>query len=203
MAQEPLHATPPPPLQRKGIVVLGTVLATLAAFGSTTQPWLSVTLAQEAVQTPPIVVPGSDAAAAVTAFALVGLAAALAASIAGRVGRWIIVAILVIAGAGIAWSSLAVIADPLTAATPAIGEALGVTAREGASVNVSGMPWLAVVAGLLLAACAAWILRAGRDWGAARRYEKSVTRAQPGKANSNDDEIDRWDSLSRGEDPTR
>ncbi|WP_299165143.1 Trp biosynthesis-associated membrane protein [uncultured Arthrobacter sp.] len=191
-----------PAARRKGVVVLATVIAALAAFGSTTQTWLSVTLPQTAVQTPTIEVPGSDAATAVTAFALVGLAAALAVSIAGRTARWIIAAILTVAGAGILVSSLAVAGDPAASAAPAIGEALGVTSQDGVSVTATPMPWLAAVAGILLVACAVWLLIAGRGWRAARRYETTAGRRQAPKADANADEIDNWDSLSRGEDPT-
>lgn len=203
---------------RKGIVVLATVVAALAAFGSTTQTWLSVTLPQTAVQTPAIAVPGSDAATAVTAFSLVGLAAALAASIAGPVARWIIAVILTLAGVGIAVSSLAVLADPTSAAATAIGEALGVTGQEGVSVSASAMPWIAVVAGVLLVLCALWLVIAGRRWSAARRYESGSRIRQAGPvqqaagkptggadaaADGRTDEIENWDRLSRGEDPTR
>lgn len=188
--------------QRRSLVVLGTVLAALAAFGSTTQTWLAVTLPQEAVQTPAIAVAGSDAATAVTAFALVALAAALAVSIAGTVARWIIAVLVAVAGGAIAVSSAGVAADPASAAAPAIGDALGVTGREGASVSVTAMPWVAVVAGVLLVACAAWIVVAGRHWRAARRYEKSAS-SGTGPTDQNADEIDSWDTLTRGEDPTR
>ncbi|KRF06261.1 hypothetical protein ASH00_08375 [Arthrobacter sp. Soil782] len=195
-----------PALRRRGFLVLATVASALAAFGSTTQTWLSVALPQSGVQTPSIEVAGSDAATAVTAFALVGLAAALAASIAGRIARWIIAVILTVAGAGIALSSLAVATDPGSAAAPAIGESLGVTSQDGASVTATAMPWLAAVAGLLLVLCAVWLLIAGRGWQTARRYENrqdsSPTRNPQAKADTNADEIDSWDSLSRGEDPT-
>jgi uncharacterized membrane protein (TIGR02234 family) len=195
-----------PALRRRGVVVLGTVIAALAAFGSTTQTWLSVTLPQTAVQTPAIQVPGSEAATAVTAFALVGLAAALAASIAGRVARYIIAAILTLAGAGIAFSSIAVATDPASSAAPAIGEALGVTGQEGVSVAGTAMPWLAVLAGTALVVCAVWLIVAGRSWRTARRYqsgtEQPATRDASAKTDANGDEIDSWDSLSRGEDPT-
>lgn len=206
MSSSPESGTPAqsgtPALRRKGVVVLATVIAALAAFGSTTQTWLSVTLPQTAVQTPSIQVPGSDAATAVTAFALVGLAAALAASIAARVARWIIAVILTVAGAGIVFSSVAVATDPAASAAPAIGEALGVTSQEGVAVSATAMPWLAALAGLLLVLCAAWLLIAGRGWRTARRYEKSAGRNRTAKADANADEIDSWDSLSRGEDPT-
>lgn len=192
-------------LRRRGVVVLATVLSALAAFGSTTQTWLSVSLPQTAVQTASLQVPGSDAATAVTAFSLVGLAAALAASIAGSVARWVIAVILAVAGACIAATSWAVTADPASSAAPAVGEALGVTSQAGVSVAVTAMPWLAAAAGLLLVACAVWLVVAGRTWQTARRYEKASGPEAAGgaaKSDTNADEIDSWDSLSRGEDPT-
>lgn len=196
----------PPAYRRRGAVVLATVIAALAAFGSTTQTWLTVALPQTAVQTPSIQVPGSDAATAVTAFALVGLAAGLAASIAGRVARWVIAGILVVAGAGITFSSVAVPMDPEGSASPAIGEALGVTSQSGASVTVTAMPWVAALAGLLLVLSAVWLVVVGRRWLAARRYENRTRESGPrdkaAATDTNADEIDSWDSLSRGEDPT-
>lgn len=261
---------------RRGIVVLGIVVIALLAFGSTTQTWLTVRLPQDAVQTPDLTIPGSDAATPVTAFALVALAAALAVSIAGRVARWVVAVILVLSGIGITLSSLTVALDPSAAAEPAIGAAIGVSGDAGAEVTGSAMPWLAVASGVLLVLAAAWVILAGRTWGVNRRYDAGASRAvhpppgsgQPGaplpstgdvapgvvpdgpegidgpdaattdaptgdagtsdaaeqdrsgadgagprdpgrpskrgaRASSHADEIDSWDELSRGNDPTR
>ncbi|WP_026551783.1 Trp biosynthesis-associated membrane protein [Arthrobacter sp. H20] len=189
--------------QRKGTVILATVLLSLAAFASTTQTWLTVILPQDAVQTPDLQIPGSDAATAVTAFALVALAAALAVSIAGRIARVLVVAILLIAGVGITWNSLLVIADPTGAAAPAIGEAIGVSTNSGAELILSAFPWLAAVAGVLLIATAVWMLLAGRSWNRSTRYDK-VTAENPTarKTTAHSDEIDSWDQLTKGKDPT-
>ncbi|MFJ6002914.1 Trp biosynthesis-associated membrane protein [Arthrobacter sp. NPDC092385] len=168
---------------RRGIVVMGIVVLALLAFGSTTQTWLTVRLPQEAVQTPDLRVPGSDAATPVTAFALVALAAALAVSIAGRVARWVIAGILVLSGIGIALSSASVALDPAAAAEPAIGAAIGVSGLAGADATASAMPWLAVAAGALLVLAAAWVVLAGRTWGVNRRYDAGASRgarSEPG-----------------------
>ncbi|WP_104117348.1 Trp biosynthesis-associated membrane protein [Arthrobacter sp. B1805] len=165
---------------RRGIVVMGIVVLALLAFGSTTQTWLTVRLPQEAVQTPDLTVAGSDAATPVTAFALVALAAALAVSIAGRIARWVIAVILVLSGTGIALSSLSVASDPASAAEPAIGAAIGVSGLDGARAAATAMPWLAVVAGVLLVLAAAWVVLAGRTWGVNRRYDAGA--ARPGRA---------------------
>lgn len=161
---------------RRGIVVMGIVVLALLAFGSTTRTWLSVRLPQDAVQMPDLAIAGSDAATPVTAFALVALAAALAVSIAGRVARWIIAVILVLSGVGIALSSASVALDPAGAAEPAIGTAIGVSGLTGAEASATGMPWLAVVAGILLAFAAAWVVLAGRTWGVNRRYDAGASR---------------------------
>lgn len=257
--------TPPRRVMRRGIVVMGIVVFALLAFGSTTQTWLTVRLPQDAVQTPDLTIAGSDASTPVTAFALVALAAALAASIAGRVARWIIAVILILSGVGIALSSASVALDPAAAAEPSIGAAIGVSGLAGAAATASAMPWLAVVAGVLLVLAAAWVVLAGRSWGVNKRYDAGALRAvrpasggtrvgapvpstgdvAPGvvpgdagaslrdaaatgvggngdaadtlrgdtgtaapstgrsRANAHADEIDSWDELSRGNDPTR
>ncbi|GAA1131774.1 Trp biosynthesis-associated membrane protein [Arthrobacter flavus] len=189
--------------QRKGTVILATVIFSLIAFASTTQTWLTVILPQDAVQTPDLQIPGSDAATAVTAFALVALAAALAVSIAGRIARILVVAILFIAGVGIAWNSLLVVADPTGAAAPAIGEALGVSTDSGAGLILTLFPWLAAVAGLGLIGAAVWMLLASRSWNRSMRYEKVAAGDSPArKTTAHSDEIDSWDQLTKGKDPT-
>lgn len=169
--------TTPSRFTRRGTVVLGIVLPALLAFGSTTQTWLTVRLPQDAVQTPDLMIAGSDASTPVTAFALVALAAALAVSIAGRVARWIIAVILVLSGAGIVASSASVALDPGSAAEPAVGSAIGVSGLAGAEATASALPWLAVVAGILLVLAAAWMVLAGRTWGASKRYDAGASRA--------------------------
>lgn len=166
----------PSRMTRRGVVVLGIVVLALLAFGSTTQTWLFVRLPQEAVQTPDLEVAGSDAAVPVTAFALVALAAALAVSIAGRVARWIIAVLLVLAGTGIALTSAGVALDPRNAAEPAIGTAIGVSGSAGAEATATALPWVAAVAGVLLVLAAAWVVLAGRSWGINKRYDAGAAR---------------------------
>lgn len=169
--------TAPGRFTRRGIVVMGIVVLALLAFGSTTQTWLTVRLPQEAVQTPDLMIAGSDASTPVTAFALVALAAALAVSIAGRLARWVIAVILVLSGVGIALSSAGVALDPEAAAEPAVGEAIGVSGLAGAEATAGVFPWLAVAAGVLLVLAAAWVVVAGRTWGVNRRYDAGASRA--------------------------
>ena len=89
---------------------------------------------------------GSKAATTVTALALVALAGGLAASIAGRIARWIITALILLAAAGIVGAAAVVIADPLAAAQGSIAAATGITGSN-VKVDVTVFPALAVVAG--------------------------------------------------------
>jgi uncharacterized membrane protein (TIGR02234 family) len=193
-----------PAWARKSTLVLLVAVLALAIFGTTTQTWMTVTLdpnqvgqagAQSALE-----VQGSKAATAVTALALVALAGGLAAAIAGRIARWIITGIIVLASAGIVAAAATVLADPLAAAQGAIAAATGVTGSQ-AQVVVTAFPVLAVVAGCLLALSAVLIIPAGRHWKNRTKYDAPAagsTAATSGPV----DEIDSWDRLSRGDDPT-
>ena len=221
-------STTTPRWQRKGIVIMTTVLLAALAFGTTTRTWLNVTLPATNVVTPDVAVSGSDAATAVTAFAVVGVAAALAAAIAGRIARWIIGVIIVVSGVGVAVASSQIIADPLQGAAGAIGKAIGVSSAEGTQVELTPMPYAALVIGILIALAGIWLALAGRHWTTSRRYAPAAetgeagtdtgdaaadTGSMPGarpetrgskdaKAGPPVDEIDSWDRLTRGEDPT-
>ena len=195
-----------PRWQRKSSVVFGTVLLAAAAFGTTTRTWLDVVLPQAAVNTPDVAVAGSDAATAVTAFAVVALAAALAASIAGKVARWVIAGVLLIAGIGVTYASWAIIEDPVQGASGAVGKAIGVSgSASGVEVSLTAMPYLAAACGVLIVLASLWLVLASRTWPVSRRYAPQPATGAAAKSESTKppiDEIDSWDRLTKGEDPT-
>ena len=190
---------------RKSTVVLLIAALALAVFGTTTQTWLTVhldpqQLGQAGGAEGGLQVQGSKAATTVTALALVALAGGLAASIAGKIARWVTAAIIVLAAAGIIAAAATVLADPLSAAQGSIAAATGVSGGS-ADVSVSAFPVLAVVAGSLLAAGGLLVVPAGRYWKSRTRYDAAA--AGPAADHSGPvDEIDSWDRLSRGDDPT-
>ncbi len=204
-AGNPSTAAGTPAWARKSTLVLLVAVLALAVFGTTTQTWISVILdpdqvgqagsAQTALQ-----VQGSKAATTVTALALVALAGGLAAAIAGRIARWIIAAIIVLASAGIVGAAATVLADPLAAAQGSIAAATGVTGSS-AEVSVTAFPAIAVVVGVLLALGALLIIPAGRYWKSRTKYDTRATGSGAAAAGPVD-EIDSWDRLSRGDDPT-
>ena len=203
-AGTPTKGSAAPAWARKSILVLLVSVLALAVFGATTQTWMTVSLDPDqmgqagAVQNA-LDVQGSKAATAVTALALVALAGGLAAAIAGRVARWVITAIIVLASAGIVAAAATVLANPLAAAQGSIAAATGITGSQ-ADVAVTAFPFLAVVAGCLLAMAALLIIPAGRHWKTRTKYDAPVA-GSPAAAGPVD-EIDSWDRLSRGDDPT-
>ncbi|MGP0221502.1 MULTISPECIES: Trp biosynthesis-associated membrane protein [unclassified Paenarthrobacter] len=192
-------ATATPGWARKSTLVLATAILAFAVFGATTQTWIEVHLDPASTASSTLDVPGNKAATAVTALAIVALAGGLAASIAGKIARWIIAAIVVLSGAGIILAAVTVLADPLGAAQGSIAAATGVSGGQ-AEVAATAFPVLAIVAAALLAVCGLLLPIAGRYWKARTKYDASSRGAAP--TSEPVDEIDSWDRLSRGEDPT-
>ena len=194
---------------RKVTLVLAIAALALAVFGTTTQTWLTVhldpsQLGQAVSGQDGLQVQGSKAATTVTALALVALAGGLAASIAGRIARWVITVIILLAAAGIVGAAAVVLADPLAASQGSIAAATGISGSS-VKVDVTAFPVLAVVAGAMLGLGALVIVPAGRFWKSRTKYDAAVPGTAPGSAGAQagpPDDIDSWDRLSRGDDPT-
>lgn len=209
------HEPPRVPVwARKSTVVGLSVLVAILAFASTTQTWIDADVQGAAVRTAHVMVQGSNAATAVTALALVGLAGVLAAAVAGRIGRFVASTVVVLAGFGVAASCIAVIVDPRAAADSSIAKATGVAGGPATTV-LTWFPVAAAVAGTLLALCGILAMVASRRWPTRTKYDAgSASRRRgsdaSGKAPEDGgeargaqvDEIDGWDRLTRGEDPT-
>ena len=190
---------------RKSTLVLVIVALALAVFGTTTQTWLTVVLdpaqlGQAVTSRDGLQVQGSKAATTVTALALIALAGGLAASIAGRMARWIITVIILLAAAGIVGAAAIVLGDPQAAAQGSVAAATGLTGSN-AQVGVTVFPALAVAIGSLLGLSALAIVPAGRYWKARTKYDTTAAGTAVSPAGPSD-EIDSWDRLSRGDDPT-
>ncbi|MCX6500083.1 MAG: Trp biosynthesis-associated membrane protein [Arthrobacter sp.] len=190
---------------RKSTLVLLIAALALAVFGTTTQTWLGVQLdpgqlGQGVSSQSGLQVQGSKAATTVTALALVALAGGLAASIAGRIARWIITVIILLAAVGIVAAAGTVLANPLAAAQGSIAAATGISGSN-VQVAITAFPVLAVVAGSLLGLAALAIVPAGRYWKSRTKYDAAAAGGVSNPAQPAD-EIDSWDRLSRGDDPT-
>lgn len=174
------------------LVLGGLVLAVAAGT------WVEAT-AQAGLGGPqPLSVSGNDAAPGVAAAALALLAAGVAAGLVGRVGRWVVVAVLAVGSGVVAASSVGVLLDPASPAGSAAATATGVATLVG-TPQTSVLVLLAVALGVLGVVFAVLVAVAGGGWAGDRRHERSS--AAPREA-SEDDPAALWDSLTRGDDAT-
>ena len=189
-----------PAWQRKSTLILLAVLAALAIIGTSTQTWIHVAISPGEVATTDLDIPGSKAAVAVSALAIVALAGALATTIAGKVARNVTAAIVLLSAVGVIAVVLGILADPAAAAMSEVGAATGIEGQPS-NATTTVFPILAAVAAAVLALAAVLVLWFGRGWNVRSKYDAAKAAPVRGKDQPMD-EIDRWDSLSRGEDPT-
>ncbi|MBG0740688.1 Trp biosynthesis-associated membrane protein [Paeniglutamicibacter antarcticus] len=219
-------------LGRKSTLIMLAVISSLVVFGTTTQTWVHVKLGEGVVQQADLNVAGSKAATAVTALALVALAGALAASIGRRISRVVAAVIIFLGAVGIIVSSVAVVLNPQAAAAGPVGTATGVTGQNSdvtttafPLIAVGAAVILALAAVLIAWLGRTWNQRTKYDAAGARTG--GVSAARPGSATESTpgsttgsttgvsadstaaqpipvvrDDIDSWDELSHGNDPT-
>lgn len=189
-----------PAWQRKSTLILLAVVAALALIGTSTQTWIHVAISPGEVATTDLDIPGSKAAVAVSALAIVALAGALATTIAGKVARNVTAAIVLLSAVGVIAVVLGILADPAAAAMSEVGAATGIEGQPS-NATTTVFPLLAIVAAAVLALASVLVLWFGRGWNVRSKYDAAKAAPAAGKDEPMD-EIDRWDSLSRGEDPT-
>lgn len=197
---------------RRRTAVLWAVAAGALVLGAGAQTWVRST-GLSGLPGTEVTTSGNQAAAVVPAMALVGMASGIALSMARRVGRLVTSVLLVLAGAATGWAAVQAALAPADAARSQVSAATGTTA-EAASYAVTAWPWVTLAAGVLLAACGVVVLVAGRGWRENRRYDRRAAAGAAGTGASGAvgapetpgsgpvDEIDAWDELTRGEDPT-
>nr|WP_281360214.1 Trp biosynthesis-associated membrane protein [Isoptericola halotolerans] len=177
-----------------------------AAFAVTAPVWLRTTVATALEPEVVIEVPGTAAAPAVSAAAFVVLAGALAATLAGRVARWIALTATGLAGATVASGAVVVLLDARAPAVSAAADAAGVTTLTS-PVEVTPWPWVTVAVGAAVVVVAVLAALGVRSWsGGDARHERD---GSPGVASDRDDPDDAgpdaqadWDALTRGTDPS-
>ncbi len=180
------------------LLLAGSGLLLLAA-GRT---WVDVVLpAVPPLPDVPATLTGSDVVPALRGLALLGLAgvAALAAT-RGR-GRIAVGALLLLAGAAALVATVRAVADGAEGA-------LRDDPPSGADVpaGLPGLePWwaVAVVGGLLVLLSGLLVAARGARWAAlSARYDTPAARAERAAARPARPEVEAWDALDRGEDPT-
>ena len=92
------------------------------------------------------------------------------------------------------------ISNPAAAVVTETSRLTGTISPAG-EYSLSPWPWVSAACGALIIVVALWAAFTSRTWDAGRRYERSAARSIHTE-NGQMDEMDAWDSLSRGEDPT-
>ena len=177
------------------------VLGALLGLWTATRTWITVDVESGTVQVPQIIVDGSTAAASVTAVCVAVLAGALALLIAGKIARYAIGVITVLAGASVIASGISALANPQATAASAVAEATGLTMSAG-DYAVSAWPAVTVLAGALIALQGLLVLVVSGRWKKSSKYDRKVSTAGQPPADAQSRGISDWEQLSKGEDPT-
>ncbi|MDN6178100.1 MAG: Trp biosynthesis-associated membrane protein [Arthrobacter sp.] len=216
----------------KRMVVSAGVIGAIAALAMSTRTWVRVIPSSGAINVQPFDVSGDDAATAVAALAVVVLAGSVAAAIAGRMARWIIAVLILLSGLGIAASAISALSDPVAASVSTVGAAAGTLRVNGDYqltfwpwLTVVIGVWIMATAVWLAVAGHRWktsrkytpapatqaVATPVADTVAGDAAPATAQRPGSGAPTSSEeqpedeesmDEIDGWDSLTRGEDPT-
>ncbi|MCU1481883.1 MAG: hypothetical protein JWQ19_2669 [Subtercola sp.] len=242
----------------KSLTIFAVLIWSALVFLAWSQPWFTLSAQGRAGDTISVTVQGDAAAPALSALALAGLALAAALAIAGPVVRIVLGVLEFVLGASILASTLGALSNPVLAGQSAVTTATGVTGTSSvqaiATTSSSSLwPYLALVAGTLMALTGILIVITMRRWPVSgRRYQPVQFAAADGRTAGNPvdliadeaefdeaeladtdtdtdtdtdratdttvaehsdqmtgiDEVaraaavDKWDSLSRGQDPT-
>lgn len=187
---------------KASLLISGVVLAGLALL-AWTQPWVAIDLSDGRT----LVVSGDRAAGAVSALALTCLVLNGALSIASHIFRVVLGALEALIGATLVLVSSLALGSPVTASAAALSEVTGVSGNDSlvalvASISVTGWPWVSVAAGALLIALGLAVLASAARWpGSGRKYGAVRMQTLDG-VTIDASNIDDWDALSRGNDPT-
>lgn len=156
---------------------------------------------------------GSSLTSLPYALALAGLAGAVALFAVRRIGRYLVGAVLLGAGAG----TIAAVATNLgrldsTQLARTAEQTLGASAAQLGPVTNTAWPYVTLAGGLLVALAGVLTLLRGHSWsGLSSRYERNAptptTRptpasTRPASASSEPTSRDLWDAINRGTDPT-
>lgn len=185
------------PWKSAGRLMLFSLLASGATFAASLPTWITVDV-HDALQKAHVEVAGSDAAPGVSALALVALAAAVAVRLAQQKVRYLIVAVMVAAGCGMMFSSYITASDPVSAAQARVGTETGVIGMS-ADYTMTFWPWVSLATGLLVVVSAVLIGIASPSW---KKNRSKYDRNHAVDTGQELDEIDTWDALSDGVDPT-
>ena len=190
-------------LSSKGVVVLLALLGATGLLVAAFRPWVTGAVDDAVLGATRISATGSEVAPGLSAVALAVAAAAIAVVAAGRIARVVaVVAYAVCLGIAVALA-VRVIADPDGVLGPVGASRVGRTGSVETVAEVTGWPWLALVACLVALLGLVGALAGARRWGRpTARYDVPGTTASDVAGPRGERVRSDWDELSAGRDPT-
>ncbi|MFW0179169.1 Trp biosynthesis-associated membrane protein [Rothia sp. P7208] len=172
-----------------------TLICAGITFGATLPSWIDIRI-NTALIASTVQVAGSEAAPAVSSLSLVALAGMLVIRLAStRIAR-IVAILLSLTGIGMCASIISVLLDPTSASTTPVGKATGLS-QVAADYTITFWPWVSCLGAILITLLGLYLFLALAHWPKKRKYDRTT---QP--VTDEIDDIDTWDSLSAGNDPT-
>jgi uncharacterized membrane protein (TIGR02234 family) len=184
------------------------------------QTWfvLSVTFATENSEGLPV--SGQIAAPGLSALGLSGFATTAALAISSIFIRRLLGVLLAVVGSFVAFTSIAAWSDPVSSSAAQLTQLIAISDLETlrtfvVSVSATAWPGIAATAGILLVPVGISIVFTASKWGTASRKFDRASQKSPDQAHTDQQtrqhgvsedssatNIDAWDSLSHGTDPT-
>ncbi len=179
------------------LVLVGSGLVLLSAG----RDWVDVVVAQPApLPARAVVRTGADVAGGLRALGVLGLAGVAALAATRALGRLLVGVLLSASGAGAVAVSASALARGALAGLGEQGRTLG---AGGPDPAFSGWPLAALAGGALLAVGGLVVALRGRRWAQlSARYEAPAARAEGTARRPARPEVEAWEALDRGEDPT-
>ena len=193
----------------KRSVLLVTSAGALISLAAWTQTWF-VFSTSEGIAMADVTVAGTESRPLISALALGSLAAVGALLLAGPVARiLILITTFVVGVAGIA-SVITALTNPVAASLSSLSQIMGVADVAAVSQSVSGATftlwsWATALGFALICLAVVFGLISTREWSRpTQRFNRPEIETVSSHARTpNSSEGDSWDTLSRGEDPTR
>src|SRR5690625_2625003 len=200
---QPSEAPKLPPGTSRSMTVVSLLLGGVLALIGATQTWVTAT-GFEAAHVDREQLSGQEASPVIPALSPGTIAAGAALSSARKSGRGSIGGVAVIAAATVCWATITVMTNPLDAVALKIAETTGTTdfSVAAAQLELSVLPWLTLVGSLIAVIGGVITLAVGGRWPVGKTKKYDVGEQKQTTQNGRLDEIDTWDELSRGEDPT-
>src|SRR5699024_5131202 len=145
-----------------------------------------------------------QASPVITAMLLGSISGGAALTIARNIRRWIVGCAAIHAALGFGTTTINALVSPINAAAHKITETTGTPAatNDVEHLEVSLMRWLTVLGAVIIVVGGIVALAYGSRWSLGKTKKYDMNQPPPVRHDGPLDEIDTWDELSRGEDPT-